>query len=166
VITDAVAIALLSAKPTCSGTELHTSRLLDYRIMHRLKHRAQTALRNHERGEQLCWKRCSLLSSVHLILYSSRCIAVYRLVTKTVRHPIVSAAGRGAKPSWNPAKDKCDRIRECKQTPTRLQARVSQYRCQFMNKKHTNCIKSTLHVCLGLMETKVTDHGEAVCKDP
>lgn len=114
----------------------------------------QTALRNHERGEQLCWKRCSFLSSVHLILYSSLCIAVYRLVTKTFRHPIASAAARGAKPSWSPAKNKCDQIRECKQMPTQLQAHISQYRCQFMSKKHTNCINSTLQVCFGLMETR------------
>lgn len=62
----------------------------------------QTALRNHERGEQLCWKRCSLLSSVHLILYSSLRIAVYRLVTKTVRHPIVSRTCQRSKAFLEP----------------------------------------------------------------
>lgn len=93
--------------------ELHSSRLLDYRIM-RIKASAApshcrnwTVLRKKkcEWGEQVCWKHCSLQ-------YSSLCVSVCRLVTKTVRHPSVTAAARGAKPSWSPAKDKCDQMRE------------------------------------------------------
>lgn len=99
--------------------ELHSSRLPDYRIT-QIKASAapshchnRTALKKKKRewGEQVCWKHCSLL-------YSSLSVAVYRVVTKTVLHPSVTAAARGAKPSWSPAKDKCDQIRERQQMPT------------------------------------------------
>ncbi len=109
-------------------------------------------------NRQVCWKRCSVLGSVHLITYSSLYVAVYRLETKTLRHPSVTTAARGAKTSWSPAKDKCDQISVHKQMPIQLHAHTPHNtRCQLIGKKHKNAIN--LQVCFDLFMLMETSSG-------
>ncbi len=93
VITDAVAIALLSAKPTCSGTaaQFTPAGLQDHAQIKAFT--APTRFSQSDYAEK--HKRAGLLENT---------------------------AARGAKPSWSPAKDKCDQIRERKQMQTQLHA--------------------------------------------
>lgn len=104
---------MLSTATTCTGTELHSLYLLDYRITHRLKHLEF----HHIFAVGLHWKkntnmqvhlnRCSFLSEVSL------CRSHHGLETKTARSPSVTiAAARRAKPLRSRAKNKCDQIRE------------------------------------------------------
>lgn len=84
VITDAVAIV----KSTCSSPQLHSSRLADYRIMHRLKHLQfcnRSVLRSRKRAGVLQFSQLSEFDTIFLSAccclqaYNKRCFSIQAL---------------------------------------------------------------------------------------
>lgn len=158
-ITDAEAIALLSAEPTCSGTaaQFTPAGLQDHAQIKAFvapaHFRNWTALRNREQAGVLETLQLSQLSAFDTIFFSACCCLQ----------------------AWNKDAPASKRYRRCQRSKAFLEhrqrqvwpdqrtqtdantttcSRASQYRCQLISKKDKNRIN--LQVCFGLfplMET-------------